>query len=156
MQLPDDLDWRQRSWHIQYVGTHFRRSDETRHVLYKVRSVCEAQIKVFTRYKFHQKVQQEGESFQQFLTNLKLLVKYCGYANPDEMVRDRVVIGCHATKTRDRLIQEGSDLALEKAIDIATTGEMSKAQLKTMTTENSGINSVNQKKQKSYRKTKSG
>ena len=30
--------------------------------------------KVFARYKFHQKVQQEGESFEQFLTDLKLLV----------------------------------------------------------------------------------
>ena len=112
--------------------------------------------KVFARYKFHQKVQQEGESFEQFLTDLKLLVKDCGYADPDEMVRDRVVIGCHATKTREKLIQEGSDLTLEKAIDIARTDEMSKAQLKTMTTENPSINSVNQKKQKSHKKTKSG
>ena len=30
--------------------------------------------KVFARYKFHQKVQQEGESFEQFLTGLKLLL----------------------------------------------------------------------------------
>ena len=112
--------------------------------------------KLFARYKFHQKVQQEGESFEQFLTDLKLLVKDCGYADPDEMVRDRVVIGCHATKTREKLIQEGSDLTLEKAIDIARTDEMSKAQLKTMTTKNPSINSVNQKKQKSHKKTKSG
>ena len=101
--------------------------------------------KVFARYKFHQKVQQEGESFEQFLTDLKLLVKDCGYADPDEMVRDRVVIGCHATKTREKLIQEGSDLTLEKAIDIARTDEMSKAQLKTMTTENPSINIVTKK-----------
>ena len=31
--------------------------------------------------------------------------------------------------------QEGSDLTLDKAIDIARTDEMSKAQLKTMTTQ---------------------
>ena len=113
--------------------------------------------KQFARYKFHQKVQQEGESFEQlnFLTDLKLLVKDCGYADPDEMVRDRVVIGCHTTKTSEKLIQEGSGLTPEKTIDIARTGEMSKAQLKTMTTENPSINSVNPKKQKSHRKTKS-
>ena len=35
--------------------------------------------KVFARYKFHQKIQREGESFEQFLTDLKLLVKDCGY-----------------------------------------------------------------------------
>ena len=50
---------------------------------------------VFARYKFHQKVQQEGESFEQFLTDLKLLVKGGGYDDPDEMVRNRVVIGYH-------------------------------------------------------------
>ena len=103
---------------------------------------------MFARYKFHQKFQQEGDSFQQFPTNFKLLIKDSAYANPDEMVRDRVVIGCHATKTRERLIQEGSDIALEKAIGTATSEEMSKAQLKAMTTEDSSINSVNQKKKK--------
>ena len=81
--------------------------------------------RVFARYKFHQKVQKGGESFEQFLTDLKLLVKDCGEGDPDEMVRDSVVIGCHATKTREKLIQEGSDLTLEKAIDIARTDEMS-------------------------------
>ena len=66
-------------------------------------------------------MQQAGESFEQFLTELKLLVKDCGYADPDEMVRDRVVIGCYSSKAREKLIHEGSDLILEKAIDIAQT-----------------------------------
>jgi len=95
---------------------------------------------MFARYKFHQKVQQEGESFEQFLTDLKLLVKDCGYGDPDEIVRDRVIIGCHSAKTREKPIQEGSDLTLEKAISIARTDEMSKAQLQTMANEDASIN----------------
>ena len=87
---------------------------------------------MFARYKFHQEVQQEGESFEQFLIDLKLLVKDCDYVDPDEMVRNRVIIGCNATKTRRRLIQEGSDLTLEKAIDIVRTDEISKAQFESM------------------------
>ena len=55
--------------------------------------------KVFARQKFYQKVQQEGKAFEQFLTDLKLLVNDCSYADSDEMVRDKQVIGCHATKT---------------------------------------------------------
>ena len=70
--------------------------------------------KVFARYKFHLRAQQAGESFEQFFTELKLLVKDCGYADPDEMVRDRVVIGCYSSKAREKLIHEGSDLSLEK------------------------------------------
>ena len=64
------------------------------------------------------------------------------------MVQDRVVIGCHATKTREKLIQESSDLTLEKAIDIARTDEMSKTQLETMANEDASINSLNQRKPK--------
>ena len=104
--------------------------------------------KVFARHEFHLRVQQAGESFEQFLTELKLLVKDCGYADPDEMVRDRVVIGCYSSKAREKLIHEGSDLKLEKAIDVARTEEISQAQLQTMATENPSINSVKTKKQK--------
>ena len=41
---------------------------------------------MFARYKFRLRVQQASDSFQQFLTELKLLVKDCGYADPEEMV----------------------------------------------------------------------
>ena len=105
--------------------------------------------KVFARYRSHLRVQQAGESFEQFLTELKLLVKDCGYADPDEMVRDRVVIGCYSSKAREKLIDEGSDLILEKAIDIAQTE-------KNMATENPSINSVKTKKQKTPVKKKFG
>ena len=36
--------------------------------------------------------------------------------NPDEMVRDRVVVGCYSKKVREKLIQEGSELILDKAV----------------------------------------
>ena len=71
-------------------------------------------IKVFARYKFHLRAQQAGESFEQFFTELKLLVKDCGYADLDEMVRDRVLFGFYSSKARQKLIHEGSDLTLEK------------------------------------------
>ena len=64
--------------------------------------------KIFSRYKFHKQVQDETESFQQFVTELKLLVKDCGYSQPEEMVRDRIVIGCRSAKLRENL--SGKDL----------------------------------------------
>ncbi len=48
------------------------------------------------------------------------------------MVRDRVVIGCRSQKSREKLIHEGSKLALEQAVYIARTQEISSAQLQTM------------------------
>ena len=69
-------------------------------------------------------------------------MKDCGYADPDEMVRDRIVIGCNSKKVREKLIQEGSELSLEKAVEIALTLEMSQTQLKTMEEEDSKIHAV--------------
>jgi hypothetical protein len=98
--------------------------------------------KVFARYKFHKKVQVENESYQQFVTELKLLVKDCGYADPDEMVRDRIVIGCLVPKVRERLIEEGSDLKLEKAIEIGLTMEMSRSHMTTIAEEDLKVQAI--------------
>ena len=92
--------------------------------------------KVFARYKFQSKIQTEAESTEQFIAELKLLVKSCGYASPDEMVRDRIVFGTKSPKVREKLINKGSDLTLENAVEIARLHEMSTAQLKTMAEDN--------------------
>lgn len=67
--------------------------------------------KVFTRYKFQCRTQNENETCEEFVTALKVLVKDCSYANPDEMIRDRVVFGIRSSKIREKLITTGSDLA---------------------------------------------
>ena len=56
--------------------------------------------------------------FENFVTELKLLAQDCGYQQAEEMVRDRIVFGVRSSKVRARLIQEGSSLTKEKAIDI--------------------------------------
>ena len=94
--------------------------------------------KVFSRYKFQCRVQQEHETCEEFVTALKVLVKDCGYANPDEMIRDRVVFGIRSVKIREKLITTGSDLTLNQAIDIANLYELSRAQLKTMNEDPNG------------------
>ena len=73
---------------------------------------------VFARYLFHAKLQQEEEKFENFVTELKLLAQDCAYQQAEEMVRDRIVFGVRSSKVRARLIQEGSSLTKEKAIDI--------------------------------------
>lgn len=34
---------------------------------------------IYARYKFHEKMQGENQTFDQFITELKLLAKACGY-----------------------------------------------------------------------------
>ena len=71
---------------------------------------------VFARYLFHAKVQQEEETFENFVTELKLLAQDCGYQQAEEMVRDRIVFGVRSSKVRARLIQEGSFPCLWKKL----------------------------------------
>ena len=105
---------------------------------------------IFARYKFQNIVQQEKEPFEQFLTKLKIEVKDCGYKDPDEMVRDRVVIGCYSQKVREKLIQEGSELTLEKAVDIARTQEMSNTQLQRMAPEDNNVHSLRDVRERKF------
>ena len=89
---------------------------------------------VFARYKLHSKIQEPGETVQQFVTALKLLVKDCEYgqAERDDIVRDRIVFGTKSAKVREKLIDIGSDLTLERAIEVARVDEVSVQQLKEM------------------------
>uniref|UniRef100_H2ZT64 Retrotransposon gag domain-containing protein n=1 Tax=Latimeria chalumnae TaxID=7897 RepID=H2ZT64_LATCH len=87
---------------------------------------------VFAKYKFHEKVQEVSETFEHFVTELKLLVKDCGYVNSDEMVRDRIIFGTNFPRVREKLLSEGAALSLEKAIDISRSHELAQAQLKAM------------------------
>ncbi|CAC5388949.1 unnamed protein product [Mytilus coruscus] len=59
------------------------------------------------------------------------------------MVLDAIVFGTKDHKIRDKCITEGSELTLEKAIDFARTYELSKAQLKSMESEDTTINMLN-------------
>ena len=48
---------------------------------------------VFPCYKFHKRVQPESKTVEQFVTDLKLLVRDCSFKEPDKMIRDRIVFG---------------------------------------------------------------
>lgn len=64
---------------------------------------------------------------------MRLLAKGCAFGRAeDEMIRDRLVFGTNSAKVRERLINKGAQLILEKAIQIAQNFEYSQQQLKTM------------------------
>ena len=60
------------------------------------------------------------------MTDLKVLFKECGYQAgvEDKMIRDHIVFGVKSTKVREKLINEGNALTLEKCMDIARTYEL--------------------------------
>ena len=64
-------------------------------VLQKFEEHCrEERNETVERYKLHCTVQQEGQSFEQFLTELRKKSKFCGFGDlEDSMIRDQIVIG---------------------------------------------------------------
>lgn len=58
--------------------------------------------RVYSRYTFLSRTQKEGETFENFLTNLRLLVKKCGYQDQDDMIRDAIVYGIQDDKVGEK------------------------------------------------------
>lgn len=48
---------------------------------------------VYEAFRFNSRKQQEGETFDSYLLDLRKLVKSCGYKDSDRMMRDNIVVG---------------------------------------------------------------
>lgn len=60
------------------------------------------------------------------------MARDCNFKDTDEMIRDRVVFSIQSEKIREKLINVGEELTLDKAIQIAQAYEYSQEQLKLM------------------------
>ena len=99
------------------------------------------------RHVFFTRVQQSGENFTNYLTDLKKLSATCGFgALQDSLIKDRIVCGMRDTELRNRLLRE-DDLNLEKCIKICRAVELAEIQTKTIG-EESKIHAVNRKTEK--------
>lgn len=84
----------------------------------------------FDRYKFFTRIQQEGESFDNFITDIKILASTCNFGNLEKsLLRDKIVSGILDLSIQERLLQQ-SRLTLEKAEEICRGSEISKRQVK--------------------------
>lgn len=100
---------------------------------------CKA-IKNFTpeAYKFHSRTQKEGESIKDFETDLKTLVKECGYKCTncktrfeDRMVADRIVVGFADTTLQTKLL-EMRNPSLEEVVKTCMVHEAARIKQKDM------------------------
>ena len=57
--------------------------------------------KTLERFKFAKRQQCEGESMDKFITDLRIMMKTCGYCNgcSDSILGDRIVVGVHSNET---------------------------------------------------------
>ena len=77
-------------------------------VLEEMKKYCLGETNViYERFRFNQKAQREGESFDQFLTDLRELAKTCQFGQMhDELLRDKIVVGVRDDTLRKQLLQK--------------------------------------------------
>lgn len=79
---------------------------------------------IYEQCVFNSHSQKPGESFDQFLAELRKLAATCQFgAFEDEMLRDHIVTGLQDHGHREQLLPD-TTLTLQKAIDICHTNEM--------------------------------
>jgi hypothetical protein len=90
---------------------------------------------------FNKRQQLDGESVDNYFTELRHLAETCHFENitEEQIIRDRLVLGIRDQKVRERLLRE-NDLSLQKTISILKAAEQSSVQMKAMQfEENMGI-----------------
>lgn len=110
---------------------------------------------IMERYKFLKRKQEPDESCDQFITQLRVLVKTCNYSNQDEMIRDQFILNLHDDKAREKLLDhvqmDTTPMSLDKAVNFVKNYEMRLQQKKQMKSEIEVnlIKKVNKSKNKS-------
>lgn len=82
------------------------------------------------RFKVKQRKQGESESFDNFVKDLRLIIMDCEYTDQEDVLIDCIIAGVRHMKVQERLLDQGSDLTLAKALSIGRQYENSQKQLK--------------------------
>ena len=85
------------------------------------------------RHIFNCRNQEDGEQFDDFLTEIKILSKNCNFCNTcyNGLLRDRIVNGIQNDAVRQKLLSQ-KDLNLEKAINICRADEKAREGMKAL------------------------
>ena len=78
---------------------------------------------VFSRYQFWDSSRTAGQPFDEFLTHLRTLALSCEFAEPENMIRDKIVFSTDNPPLKERLLRE-PQLDLQKAVDISRSSEL--------------------------------
>lgn len=78
---------------------------------------------IVQRYRFYTCIQGQDESIPQFVANLRQLSEGCNFHELDNMIRDRLVVGCRDVAIQRKLLSDPS-LTLKHALHTATAMEV--------------------------------
>ncbi|KAJ8019834.1 hypothetical protein HOLleu_41588 [Holothuria leucospilota] len=89
---------------------------------------------LYERHNFFRSEQKQGESVDQYFVRLKHLAEQCKFGNmEDEMLRDKLVIGCSDSAAKARIFRlKETDATLRKTLENLRISEATTQQLKSM------------------------
>ena len=98
------------------------------------------------RHKFFTYRQREGQSFHEFVIQLKKLSSDCEFNDlKDSLIRDTIIIGVSDDRLRERMLRE-PDLDLSKALLLGNSAEQTRNHVKELRQEVSEIDSIRHSK----------
>lgn len=105
---------------------------------------------IYERFKFNQRSQEAGETFDNFLTAIQKLIRTCDYGDhEDAILRDRIVIGINDTKLQEKLLGREDEMDSVKVIALCRAAELARTQAKDMRGQKTGcIDSISKDKNK--------
>ena len=82
------------------------------------------------RYLFHQRQQQQGETYEKYKMELRRLARTCDFANitPEEILRDRPVFGIRDDRVRERLLRK-EKLTMKTTDEVCQAAESTRSHL---------------------------
>lgn len=97
-------------------------------VVAKFREYCEPKKNVLhSRFLFYNRKQEDDETFDSFLTDIRKLVQECKFKSEDEAVRDRLVLGTNDLEMQRQLVIAG-DAELDDVISKLRLAEIGRQQ----------------------------
>ncbi|XP_067656436.1 uncharacterized protein [Haliotis asinina] len=108
--------------------------------------------KRIARFKLRERKQKVGENFDNFVKDLKLILMDCDYGNPDDILIDSIIAGVSHSKIQERLLDQGQDLTLAKALDIGRHFEVSQMHLTMIRGEDQKVSSLKDTRHKPHKR----
>lgn len=100
---------------------------------------------IMAALKFNERCQGDNRVFESFVTDLKILVKDCGYQEEERMVTDTIVFRCKHPKVCKKCLDEADALTCKKAIEIRRNHKINLNSLKNLSSEEDPtVNALNQ------------
>ena len=125
------IDQRGREIYDTFTFTDADLSLYLKAVLEKFDKYCEPRKNTtITRHKFFTHKQNIGQSFNEFITELKTLCENCEFGTLREsLIRDMVICGVNDNKLRERFLRE-TEISLTKVIQLCQAAEQTKIHTK--------------------------